>query len=70
MSRVLIFAEVGLYRDALARWLERDHRIDVVAVAADVEEALAALEEVGPDIILVDTRVPDGASAVRALVAA
>ncbi len=70
VSRVLIFAEVGLYRDALARWLERDHRIDVVAVAADVEEALAALEEVGPDIILVDTRVPDGASAVRALVAA
>jgi two-component system, NarL family, nitrate/nitrite response regulator NarL len=70
VTRVLILAEVGLYRDALSRPLERDHRIEVIGVTAGLEEALAALEEVGPDIVLVDTRMREGTSAVQALVAA
>lgn len=68
--RLLILGEVGLYREALAGSLGRDERFEVVAVAAGVEEALAALERVEADVLLVDARVPDGTDAVRALAAA
>jgi len=67
---VLILAEVGVYRDALAGSLGRHERIEVVGVAAGLEEALAGVEQAGPEIVLVDTRMPAGASAVEALVAA
>jgi two-component system, NarL family, nitrate/nitrite response regulator NarL len=67
---VLILAEVGVYRDALAHSLGRHTRIDVVGVAADLEEALAGVGQAGPEILLVDTRMPAGTSAVQALVAA
>jgi two-component system, NarL family, nitrate/nitrite response regulator NarL len=66
---VLILAEVGVYRDALARSLSRHERIDVVGVAAGLEEARAGVEQGGPAIVLVDTRMPAGPSAVQALVA-
>ncbi len=70
MTRVLILADVGLYRDGLARLLAHDERVEVVGVAAGVEGALAALEEVGSDIVLLDMPTSEGANAVRALVAA
>jgi two-component system, NarL family, nitrate/nitrite response regulator NarL len=69
VTRVLILAEVGVHRDALAGSLGGDGRIDV-EVAVDLEEALAALEEVRPQIVLVDMPMPAGANAVRALVSA
>jgi two-component system nitrate/nitrite response regulator NarL len=70
MVPVLILAEVGVYRDALARSLGRDPRIEVAGVAAGLEEALAGVEHAGPKIVLADTRMPAGATAVQALVAA
>jgi two-component system, NarL family, nitrate/nitrite response regulator NarL len=70
MTRVLILTEVGVHREALARSLGGDGRVGVVGTAADLEEALAALDEVGPDIVLVDMPTPAGADAVRALVVA
>jgi two-component system, NarL family, nitrate/nitrite response regulator NarL len=70
LARLLILGEVGLYREALARSLGRDARFDVVGVAASVEEALAVLERVEADILLVDTRMPEAADAVRGLAAA
>ncbi len=66
--RLLILVEVGVYCEALARWLERDERFDVVAVAVSREEALAVLEEVEADIVLVDSRMPAGEDVVRAIV--
>jgi two-component system nitrate/nitrite response regulator NarL len=70
VTRVLIVAGVGFYREALARSLGGDGRVGAVGTAADLEEALAALDEVGPEIVLVDMPTPAGADAVRALVAA
>jgi two-component system, NarL family, nitrate/nitrite response regulator NarL len=70
LARLLILGEVGLYREALARSLRRDARFDVVGVAASVEEALAVLGRVEADILLVDTRMPEAADAVRGLAAA
>jgi two-component system nitrate/nitrite response regulator NarL len=70
VTRVLILAEVGVYRDGLARLLARERRFEVVGVAAGVREALVALDKVGPDVVLLDMPAPAGANAVRALVAA
>jgi two-component system, NarL family, nitrate/nitrite response regulator NarL len=70
MTRVLILAEVGVHRETLGRALAGDHRIDVVGAAGGLEEALAALEALDPDIVLVDGPSPKGLDAVRALVAA
>jgi two-component system, NarL family, nitrate/nitrite response regulator NarL len=69
VTRVLILAEFSVHREALAGSLGGDGRIDV-EVAVDLEEALAALEEVRPQIVLVDMPMPAGANAVRALVSA
>jgi two-component system, NarL family, nitrate/nitrite response regulator NarL len=70
VTRVLILTEIGVLRDALGGSLGRDQRFDVVGVAADVEEGLVALEEVEPEIILVDMTNPSETDAVPALVAA
>jgi DNA-binding NarL/FixJ family response regulator len=68
--RVLILAEVGLYRDALGGALGHSERIEVAGATAGLEEALVAVEDLAPDIVLVDTRMPSSADAVRALAAA
>ena len=70
MTRVLILAEVGVHREALAGSLGRNGHCDVVAAAAGVEEAVAALEEAGPEVVLVDMPTPSGVDAVRTFVAA
>jgi two-component system, NarL family, nitrate/nitrite response regulator NarL len=70
VTRVLILAEVGVHRETLAGSLGRNGHCDVVGVAAGVEEAVAAVGEAGPEIVLVDMPTPAGANAVRTLVAA
>jgi two-component system nitrate/nitrite response regulator NarL len=70
VTRVLILVETCFHREALARSLGRDERFEVVGAAADLEEAVAALEDAGPDIVLVDMPTPRDAEAVRALVSA
>jgi two-component system nitrate/nitrite response regulator NarL len=70
VTRVLVLAEDGVHREALARSLGRRTRCDVVGVAAGPEDAVAAVERVGPEIVLVDMPTPAGANAVRTLVAA
>jgi two-component system, NarL family, nitrate/nitrite response regulator NarL len=66
--RALILAEVGVHREALARTLARRAGLDVVGVAAGVEEAVVGVEKTGPEIVLVD--MPATAAVVRTLVAA
>jgi DNA-binding NarL/FixJ family response regulator len=70
VTRVLIVAEVGVHGEALAASLGGDDSCDVVGVAAGPEEAVAAVEQVGPEVVLVDMPTPAGADAVRTLVAA
>jgi two-component system, NarL family, nitrate/nitrite response regulator NarL len=67
LARLLILGETGLYREALAGSLGRDDRFEVVAVAADVEEALRVLDHVEADVLLVETRTTGGADALRTL---
>jgi two-component system nitrate/nitrite response regulator NarL len=70
VTRVLIVADVGVHGEALAESLGGDDSCDVVGVAAGPEEAVAAVEEVGPEVVLVDMPTPAGPNAVRTLVAA
>ena len=66
--RALILAEVAVHREALAGTLTRRDGLEVVGVAAGVEEAVVGVGKTAPEIVLVD--MPTTAAVVRTLVAA
>jgi DNA-binding NarL/FixJ family response regulator len=70
LTRVLIVAEIRLYREGLAEMLEDEPEIEVVATAAGADEAVRMLREQQPDIVLLDVAIPENAWLVRGLVAA
>jgi DNA-binding NarL/FixJ family response regulator len=55
--------------DAVARYLEAEDGIEVIARLADGVEALAAIEELKPDVAILDVRMPnlDGVEVARRL---
>jgi DNA-binding NarL/FixJ family response regulator len=55
--------------DAVARYLESEDGIEVIARLADGVEALAAIEELKPDVAVLDVRMPhlDGVEVARRL---
>ena len=57
MLRVLIIDDHTLFRSGLEELLDR-RGIDVVATAGDGEEGCALAEELAPDVILMDVRMP------------
>src|SRR3989442_565016 len=63
--RVAIVADIRLYREGLARVLERQPNISVVATAATGDGSLAPLLQLGPDVILIDKAMPDSLQAMR-----
>jgi DNA-binding NarL/FixJ family response regulator len=66
---VLVVDDHAVVREGLRTFLELQDGIDVVGEAADGEAALAAAEELRPDVILMDLVMPrlDGLGAMRAL---
>jgi len=66
-TRVLIADDQGLVREGLMTLLGAQEGIEVVAVAADGEEAVALCERHLPDVVLMDLRMPrlDGVEATR-----
>jgi DNA-binding NarL/FixJ family response regulator len=72
MTRVMIVDDHALVRAGLAELLSADNEIDVVATAANGEEALEAAAREQPDVILMDLSMPGmgGAEATRKLLAA
>jgi DNA-binding NarL/FixJ family response regulator len=69
MTTVLLVDDHDLIRQGLRRAFERAADFTVVGEAANVAEALAAIEATKPDVVTMDVRLPDGSGidAVRSL---
>ena len=65
MTRVLIVDDHPVFRDGLAGLLATLRGVEVAGTAGTAEEALAAIEETAPDVVLMDINLP-GASGVEA----
>lgn len=67
--RVLLADDQTLVRAGFAQLLSRDPEIEVVGEASDGREAIEVARDVGPDVILMDIRMPviDGLEATRRL---
>ena len=71
MIRVLVVDDEALVRGGFRAILEAQPDIEVVAEAGDGAEAVALAEELDPDVILMDVRMPgvDGIDATRRIAA-
>lgn len=68
--RVLLIADIRLYREGLSEILEREAGMTVVALAADPPAAVRAARETRPDVIVLDTAMIAAPAALRELAAA
>ena len=69
MIRVLIADDHAVVRQGLRTFLDLQDDIEVVGEAGDGEEALALIEQLAPDVALIDLVMPrmDGIEAIRRL---
>jgi DNA-binding NarL/FixJ family response regulator len=69
VTRVVVVDDQTLVRQGIRSLLALAEGIDVVGEAADGAEALERIAELGPDVILLDVRMPrlDGVGVLRAL---
>jgi DNA-binding NarL/FixJ family response regulator len=57
--RLLLADDQALFRTGLARLLDGDPRVEVVAEAANGKEAIEKAAQLQPDVILMDVRMPN-----------
>ena len=69
MIRVLLVEDQTIVREGLRALLRLNPDIEVVAEAADGEEAIGVIEREKPDVVLLDLRMPklDGVGVLRTL---
>lgn len=58
MTRILIVDDHPLMRKGLALTLSAETDLDVVGQAADAEEALSVIDQLDPDLVLIDISLP------------
>ncbi len=69
MIRILLVDDQTLIRQGIKTLLDLEPDLEVVGLAGNGREALAAAETLRPDVVLMDVRMPemDGVAATRAL---
>jgi DNA-binding NarL/FixJ family response regulator len=67
MILIYIVGPVRAYREALAQALEARTELRVLGCAATAEGALRQIEDLGPDVVLMDTTARGGIAAARML---
>ena len=67
MTRLLIVARTRFYRDGLAEVLPTKADLQVIGTFPDCSTALLGMQDVVPDIVLLDTAVEDGLQMVRTI---
>jgi DNA-binding NarL/FixJ family response regulator len=63
VRRVLVVDDHAMFRSGVRAELAGAHGVDVVGEAADVDEAVAAVAAVRPDVVLLDVHLPGGGGA-------
>lgn len=58
--RIVIVDDHNLFREGLAAIIRQEADIDVVGMAGSVHEAVDAVRDLKPDIVLMDYTLPDG----------
>ena len=66
--RILIVADVRFYRDGLADVIARHPRCSVVGTVSNRVDAVERVRETVPDIVLLDTAMPEGLLAASGIV--
>jgi two-component system nitrate/nitrite response regulator NarL len=64
---VVILSDIRFLQEALAEILARDAGLSVIGIAANLVEARASWPDIHPDIVLLDTTLPDALAAVAAI---
>ena len=70
MITVLIVGDIRLYREGLARLLDRPGEFRVLGTAQRREEAVHETRRLRPHVVLLDLTMADGLAAIRGIVAA
>lgn len=65
--RLLIVADVRLYREGMCASLSTRPQVSVVGAAGDHEEALRLTAQVHPDVVIVDMATREGLAIVRSI---
>ena len=68
-TRILVVDDDDAFRQRVHAFLAREADMEVVAEASDGEEAITKAQELKPDVVLMDVRMPglNGVSATRKL---
>lgn len=70
MIRVLIVADIRLYREGVGEMLRSEENFELVGTAGQLEEALQKIHGTKPDVVLLDLAMPESLAVARVILQA